>query len=187
MDIPSQGPVFVEADVHHDVQTNLISVRALNDVIFCPNLSVTKVGRACVFEFTVPNIRNGELGIEFVVFRILHRHFEDAVIHKKSHASAFDVAIIYFQGIFGLGRRLRNGDCSFGSVSFASKRHRNSKFALSFGYTFDGSNATIRGNGEQFRVLAFECKGCIAIKIEALLSFHFGGRTYFDGGRAADV
>ena len=67
-DIPSQGPVFVEADVHHDVQTNLISVRALNDVIFCPNLSVTKVGRACVFEFTVPNIRNGELGIEFVVF-----------------------------------------------------------------------------------------------------------------------
>lgn len=34
VDIPSQGPVFVETDVHCDVQTNLISVRALNDVIF---------------------------------------------------------------------------------------------------------------------------------------------------------
>lgn len=75
VDIPSQGPVFVETDVHYDMQLNLAVVRVLNVVAGCQNLGVAEIGRACVFEFTVPNIGNGELGFELVAFRILHRPF----------------------------------------------------------------------------------------------------------------
>ena len=62
VDIPSQGPVFVETDVHYDMQLNLAVVRVLNVVVGCQNLGVAEIGRACVFEFTVPDIGNGELG-----------------------------------------------------------------------------------------------------------------------------
>ena len=98
----------------------------------------------------------------------------------------------------GIGRGIALA-CANAGYNLALTCHKNTdqleetlKFVQSygitaFGYTFDGSNATIRSNGEQFGVLAFKCKGCIAIKIEALFGFYFGSRTHFDGGRATDV